>query len=782
MVRNILGEAIETLVQRSLLDFANNRYQFHSLIREYFLEKQKKRKSSVMLAFAHNFQVYFTQQLSTASSQYHSHFYKHSLSILDRERHNLQQLFDDIKNHYIHSDPTTILAAVTDAIDGGLLSTRFSYRDLLVVTEKIISYFDTEETFQLLTQFQSTKGDKYLLLMFYLIELQEKINSTTNAMDIFEQYERKIKTLSILAGKAYYAKILIQVSNLCTKLGRHSESIEFYRLAMQYLQKETCTQQHCSYFDLGTYLMLDKNYEQAVYFFKLAIEMENPSPLSKMHILLKLYTSFEKMSDSYQKSATLGEIIQLLPEVTTLPPQTLFHILNDLNTILSLLDNTDSDETNILTECVVEIIMMAADGNMVMNSEYPALTVSTLYNKRNYTKAAQLGTYVLQSFTQNPNFKHNEFSLKLLAATARAKFYSGNYSQGFDAMEQVIEKIIESPEFLYSDLFGEYWQCCIYLIPRAKYAHVCFGSPIFGLVKHIINKTVHLTFVLPLDVFPSTDNHENIHVHQDITETNNSSSREVAMTREFSPINMYENNILPSLQKLLASIKTITLSLFAVLMYVLSFPSLRFCINVISILLRLDLLMFLPFIAIAVSIYIVAIVLMPISLVVLIIVQVLHCLIVLCPCFVKLYRSSLLPCLEKLSYSLLRPCFDKLSWLCFEKLYCSLLWTCFEKIYCFLLFSRHRCFVLVLSWKCCDLLSFLLKQLDTFYQNCFMINFCIIIFVKKIAHSNTFCSVVFFCSILFCIICITVGAVVVPTCFWLYIIYNYMHVIIIMIF
>ena len=766
-VRSIFGGAIETLVQRSLLDVANNRYQFHSLIREYFLEKQKKRKLSVMLAFAHNFQVYFTQQLSTASLQYHSHFYKHSLAILDRERHNLQQLFDDIISHNIHSDPTTMLAAVADAINSGLLSTRFSYRDLLVVTEKIISYFNTKK---MLTQFHSTKGDKYLLLMYHLIDLQEKINSTTSAMDIYKRYEHRIQYLSILAGKVYYPKILIQASNLCTKLGRHSESVEFYRLAMQYLQKTTCTQQHCSYFDLGTYLMLDENYEQAVYFFKLAIEMENPSPLQKVHILLKLHTSFEKISDSYQQSETLNEIIRLLPEVTKLPPQTLFHILNYLNTILSLLDNTDSDVTNMLTECVVRIIMMAADGNIVMNSEYPALTVSTLYNKRNYTKAAQLGTYVLQSFTQNPNFKHNQFSLKLLAATAMAKLYSGNYSQGFDAMEQVMEKIIESPEFLYNDLFSEYWQCCIYLIPRAKYAHVCFGSPIFGVVQNIIKNAVYLTFVLPLDVSPSTDNHKNIYVHQDITEIKYSSSREVAMTREFSLIKMYKNNILPSFQRWLDSIKTIIHSLFIVLMYVLSFPSLRFCINVVSILLRLDLLMFLPIIAIAVLIYIPLFsVSLPIFLVIFTAQPVLICLFpLLRPCFEKLYYFMLIPCFEKL----LHPCFEKLLQPCFEKFHCFLqwtcflLWTCFEKIYCFLLFSRKLYFVLAVSWKCCELLSFLLEQVGTFYLNHIMINFYIIDFIseKSIAHNRSCCSVLLFYSTLYFLI----SVVIVQTCLWLY--------------
>ena len=224
-VQIIITKAIKTLVQRSLLDFANERYQFHSLIMEYFFEKQKKRKSAAMPVFARNFQACFIQQLSSASSFYRRHRYKDSLTILDRERHNLQQLFDDIKNHYIHFDPTTMLLAVTDAIESGLLSTRFSHSDLLVVTENLISFFNKEEKFQLLKN-DYTSGGMYLLLMYHLIDLQDKVNSTASAIDTFEKYRYKIKVLYAVVGQIYYPKILVQVSSLCTKLGRHYQSVE----------------------------------------------------------------------------------------------------------------------------------------------------------------------------------------------------------------------------------------------------------------------------------------------------------------------------------------------------------------------------------------------------------------------------------------------------------------------------------------------------------------------------------------------------------------------------
>ena len=491
---------------------------------------------------------------------------------------------------------------------------------------------------------------------------------------------------------------------------------------MIYLQQKTCVQQHCSYFDLGTYLILDKNYEKAIDFFRLALEMENPPPIKKMQILLHLYTSFKMTFMFIQMSKTLDEIIQLLPEVTKLPPHELYHIRDDLNAILSLLRNTASEETNMLIECVVKIIMMAADDDMLKNLNYPTLIVSTLYKNGNYTKAAQLGTHVLQSFIQKPNFEHDQFSLKLLATTGMAKFYSGNYSQGCDAMEQVMEMIIESPEFLYNELFSEYWKFCIYLIPRAKYAPMCFGSPILGLVKGsilgLVNNIVHLTFVLPLDVFPSTDNHENIYVHHDVTEIKYSSSREVATKNDSPLIKISKYNVILLLERLLDGIKTITLSVFTALTYVLSFPSVRLCINVASILIRLDLL-------IVVLWYFTLLVLFTIALIIILVIIITN----------------------KVLCGYVFTCF----------------WPCFEKLYCFLLFSRRLHYILVVFWKCCELLSQLLELINDIYENNFMY---IIVFIKEksLVYDRSCCSILTFYSTLYFLF----SVMIVQICLWLY--------------
>ena len=472
---NIFGKAINTLTQRSLLDVAaNKRYQFHSLIREYFLEKQKERNIAVAQKFACHFQAYFLDQLITATSLYHKQ-YRDSLAILDRERHNFLLLFNDIKSNKTECDPITVLVAVTDAIKTGLLSTRFSHGDLLPVIESVVSYLDDLD----MLQTNSTLSNLYLLLMYHLIDFQDEVNSTEYAMEIF--YHHKLKIEAIKTDKSVcYPKILIKVSDLCTVLGQHNQSVEFHKIAMQYLH----TNDYCSYYDLGNYHMLDDEYEKAIHFLTLSLETESPLLIQKMSTFVRLYVSYHKTYKYHQKRLVLQEIELLIPDVVKLPHYELFHSMDMLNDVLSLLHiNEDSIEArNMLIECVVNIIMMAAEDDIRVNLNYPAFIVSTLHENGNYIAAARLGTYVLNSIMQSPNFKHDNLSLSLLAVTGAAKMFAGNFSQGYDDMEKVMEIIIESPD-LYNQMYNEYWHSCVYLIPKAKYAHVCFGIPIIGLVQ-----------------------------------------------------------------------------------------------------------------------------------------------------------------------------------------------------------------------------------------------------------------------------------------------------------
>ena len=263
-------------------------------------------------------------------------------------------------------------------------------------------------------------------------------------------------------------------------------------------------------------------------------------------------------------------------------------------------------------------------------------------------------------------------------------------------------------------MYNEYWHICVYLIPRAKYAHVCFGSPILGLVQNSMKIVVYLTFVVPLDIFPSIDNHYDIHMHQ--TEIKYSSKKEVATTHD-SPLvkKISKSNILPFFQRLI-NIITFAHTLFTFLLYVIRFPSVRFCINFISILFRMDLLIFLSFIGLLSVVLSKGLIIMP--------------------AFIIVRKISSSP---------------------------FLLW---QRLHCFLLFSRSLRYIVVVYWKWNEIESLFWEKIFTFYLNYFMINICIITFIKKktVAHNHYFCSVLVFYGALYFLF----SVVIVQIFLWLY--------------
>lgn len=57
----------------------------------------------------------------SASDIYSTSAVKHALAIMDKERHNFMQLFDDIKGFDIHCNLHLAIASISSALDTGML-------------------------------------------------------------------------------------------------------------------------------------------------------------------------------------------------------------------------------------------------------------------------------------------------------------------------------------------------------------------------------------------------------------------------------------------------------------------------------------------------------------------------------------------------------------------------------------------------------------------------------------------------------------------------------------
>lgn len=237
--------------------------------------------------------------------------------------------------------------------------------------------------------------------------------------------------------------------------------------------------------------------------------------------------------------------------------------------IIILREHKKLEAADLLEGCATGVIFsMGAEVNA--EQFYPnrsVFIVQALFMKCEYQKAVELGMYAIE---------HSTKLVKLLVVVGMAKIHYGNYSQGWDDMEVALNSLSQS----YSEFYDEYWLCCFYLLPRLKYFNVCFGHRILNAVYIGLKWTIYMVFVQPLDVsnyvveptsfFPELEKR--------------SSSKEVIASSYFHALanTIYEKAVVSYTQHIWLQAE-ILLNKF-----LLRHQCIRFIINVVSIVVRLD--------------------------------------------------------------------------------------------------------------------------------------------------------------------------------------------------
>ena len=216
---DIIKAAVTTLVQRSLLEYSHDddQYHFHSLIREYFLKKQKPERLDL---FRRTFNNYFLHLLSEAYKAYNSQNFKTSLATLDKERHNFLQLFKYLEDGRVSNLKFTA-NIILDTIKGKFLICKFSYKDLLQVLKSLMAYL-------------KNRMDKlYLHSFYYAIYYQGKMNSSKAAIKFFEDNNgRDFLAATYMRGSFMWIRTLVMVSEFCSILGQHENATYYYGYAV----------------------------------------------------------------------------------------------------------------------------------------------------------------------------------------------------------------------------------------------------------------------------------------------------------------------------------------------------------------------------------------------------------------------------------------------------------------------------------------------------------------------------------------------------------------------
>jgi tetratricopeptide (TPR) repeat protein len=460
-----------SLVARSLLEYANDRYHFHSLIRDYFFKMQEE--SAAMEQFALGFQNFYFSLLKNATDMYNSKLFNNALAIVNEEKHNFLHLLKDLELGGIKCDLKFAITTIVNTIEAKLLENKFSYKVLLSVLQAYLtqrydkyvierSVLDEYTGIIMFPLFMIDKID--LKVLYHIIDIHYKTDSPEAAKKVFDKYSNKF----------YYdneaSLILSLVSRICSELGQHEESIRLfsyvrYRFPM-------CDGGECSYKSYGYYYKVMGDFKLATHYLNLSLTTERHTAVERLLITVQLHKMYLNLA---QKSNLLDQIE--LADIIIMPPYELFQNMKDLNTIIEHLRNHNKAETaEILQECIVNTTFtMDAEVNVAG----VVFLLQARYSKGQYQYVVELGQRTIERSVK-------QSVINLLVLVGKAKIWYGNISEGLSDMETALNLTLVG-----NDTFYEYWTCCFYLIPRLKYIKICF-------LDHLLKWVVHATFVLPL--------------------------------------------------------------------------------------------------------------------------------------------------------------------------------------------------------------------------------------------------------------------------------------------
>lgn len=457
LTSNTVKPAIATLVQRSLLEYSHDddRYHFHSLIREYFLVKQSESKRSKARQFIRSFQKFFFLLLRNASDAYNSLSFKKSLAILDAERHNFLQLFADLEMGIIECDFELAIETIVQAIKGALLMCRFSYKDLLHLVNTSVVFLDSHHL-------HSTKWEEIRLdLMYYIVIFHEKINSSEAALGAFDYYkENNVMTFS--KGSPATERLLLKVSDLYSAQGRYNDSNYYYAYCFE------CDSKICSNKYLGRHFKRFDDFEKAAHYLRLSL-VEEEDPFTKLVLLFQLRPVYLNLGQISAAEDVLENITLMVPKIITLTHYELFLNIETINEMIYILrDLGKSEAADLLEGCAIDVIFnMGVEVNVeVLYPNKSLIIVETLYWKGEYQKAVELGMFAIERSRER-----NQSASNLIAIVAMAKWSYGNYSAGLDDYikrwvswgppDYALHLSNTTSEIYYSLLFSSYLQHCV---------------------------------------------------------------------------------------------------------------------------------------------------------------------------------------------------------------------------------------------------------------------------------------------------------------------------------
>lgn len=286
-----IQESVSQLVERSLLEFnwRTSRFQFHKLIRQFFLDIQTSIGANETQKFSAHFQLYYSDVLSKHSLLFTTDHVQ-ALAMLDVERHNIQHLLSEVAKHYEPLNKTNysfIAFSIYHALENYFLSCRFTARELYIPVKKIVSHLS-----RTLTSLPEAPHINFYvkLLVSYVMQLahlEKQLHGphSTKPLKTLLFYKKLLESegiheIALQDDATYLSAYYSTLSQYCDERGDHDCVQECHAQILRVTATQiACEPTECSYKDIGTAYYDAEIYEESAHFLELALQDKISIPL-----------------------------------------------------------------------------------------------------------------------------------------------------------------------------------------------------------------------------------------------------------------------------------------------------------------------------------------------------------------------------------------------------------------------------------------------------------------------------------------------------------------------
>ena len=240
---------LSILVSSSLLECfeQTKRYQYHSLIRQYFLDVANNADEAERSEVRSSFQIHYAIGLISASQKFNEQYDKSSGSkFTNSELHNIQELFQPLSTldaTYVLPENEFLITAIalSIGIDANLLNLRYWCGRLNI---SLTRFQDVIKTYENLTEisFKNTSFTKQDILSYYLIIIDQvadcewsKNSSSDGYIKVYIAHRTTVHERESDVEQSQYVKFFEKLRDYYSQQGDNESALECHKFITQLL-------------------------------------------------------------------------------------------------------------------------------------------------------------------------------------------------------------------------------------------------------------------------------------------------------------------------------------------------------------------------------------------------------------------------------------------------------------------------------------------------------------------------------------------------------------------